>query len=169
MSSSSIISQTLHRKRPTFSFTTSAPSLPLSSTDSSSSSSASAGLRRRLSSISFSLPAASSSASWALQRSKSLPAIGAQTCSSVKRWWDSAWAWVLSRKPAFAKDLEMNEEETKLVGSSGRGSWRHVFYKARAELRKLVGSDHVGLPQTCRYDSFNYSKNFDDGRPRFHS
>lgn len=57
----------------------------------------------------------------------------------------------------------MNEEETKLLGSHSRGSWRHVFYKVRSELKRFVGSDRVGLPQTCRYDSFNYSKNFDDG------
>ena len=69
----------------------------------------------------------------------------------------------IARKPIFAKDLEMNEEETKLIGSHNRGSLRHVFYKVRSEVRKLLGSDRVGLPQTCRYDSFNYSKNFDDG------
>ncbi|KAK4754817.1 hypothetical protein SAY87_008574 [Trapa incisa] len=162
---SSAVCQTIHKKRASFSFTTSAPSLPLSSSDSSSST---AGLRRRLSSISLPLPT-SFGASWALHRSKSLPTIGSQTCSSIKGWWDGALAWVLSRKPAFAQDLEMNEEETKLLGSQGRGSWRHVFYKVRSEIRKLIGSNQVGLPQTCRYDSFSYNKNFDDGKARFYS
>ncbi|KAK4759850.1 hypothetical protein SAY87_022981 [Trapa incisa] len=153
---STLASQTLHKKRPSFSFTTSAPSLPLSNYDSSYSSAM--GLRRRLSSISFPLPS-SSAASWALHRSKSIPAIGSQTCSSIKRWWDGALAWVLSGKPAFAEDLEMNEEETKLIGSQSKGSWKHLFYKLRSEIWKLIGSDHVGLPQTCRRDSFSYNKN----------
>lgn len=53
----------------------------------------------------------------------------------------------------------MNEEETKVLGSDNRGSWRHVFYKVRSELKRLVGSDVDSLPQTYRY-------NFDDGRTK---
>ncbi|EXB40427.1 hypothetical protein L484_013730 [Morus notabilis] len=123
-------------------------------------------IRRRLSSLSLKLQPISSSpaASWAFRRSKSVSAMGESAGSSIRKWWDCGWGWILSRKPMFAEDLEMNEEETKALGSHSRGSWRHVFYKVRSELRKLVRSDRVGLPQTCRYDSFNYSKNFDDGR-----
>jgi hypothetical protein len=122
------------------------------------------GLRRRLSSLSLKIqPMASPAASWALRRSKSVSSMGEKAGGSIRKWWDWGWSWILSRKPIFATDLEMNEEETKMLGSQNRGSWRHVFYKVRFEIRKLVGSDHVGLPQTYRYDSYNYSKNFDDG------
>lgn len=73
--------------------------------------------------------------------------------------------WIMSKKPTFAQDLEMNEEEKAVLGCHSRGSLRHVFYKVRSELRRFVRSDNnVGLPQTFRYDSFNYSKNFDDGK-----
>ncbi|EEF48013.1 uncharacterized protein LOC8285387 [Ricinus communis] len=120
------------------------------------------GIRRRLSSLSLKMqPMASPTTtdSWAfLHRSKSAAAAG----SSLRKWWDWGWSWILSRKPVFAKDLEMNEEETKILGSHNKGSWRHVFYKVRSEFRKIVRSDNVGLPQTCRYDSFSYSKNFND-------
>ena len=60
---------------------------------------------------------------------------------------------------------EMNEEEKKLLGSSNRGSWRHIVYKVRSRIRKVIPrSDKVGLPQTCRYDSYNYARNFDDSK-----
>jgi hypothetical protein len=91
--------------------------------------------------------------------------MGEYAGSFIRKWWDWGWSWVLSRKPIFTSYLEMNEEETKILGSQNRGSWRHVFYKVRYEIRKLVGSGHVGIPQTYRYDSYNYSKNFDDGLP----
>jgi hypothetical protein len=84
--------------------------------------------------------------------------------TSVKKWWQWGLAWILSRKPSFAQDLEMNEEETSILGSRNKGSWRHVFYKVRSELRRMVRSDKVGLPQTCRYDSYHYAQNFDDGK-----
>lgn len=123
-------------------------------------------IRRRLSSLSLKFQPISSSnaASWAMRRTKSVSSMGEYAGSSIRKWWDWGWAWAMSRKPIFANDLELNEEETKILGSHSRGSWRHVFYKVRSEFRKLLGSDRVGLPQTCRYDSFSYSKNFDDGR-----
>lgn len=139
--------------------------LPVSQSHSHHDSKEQSQIRRRLSSLSLNIQPISSSpaASWAIRRSKSVSSMGEYAGSSIRKWWDWGWAWVLSRKPIFAKDLEMNEEETKLIGSHNRGSLRHVFYKVRSEVRKLLGSDRVGLPQTCRYDSFNYSKNFDDG------
>ena len=123
------------------------------------------GIRRRLSSLSFKIQPISSSpaASWAFRRSKSVSSMGEYAGSSIRKWWDWGWSWILSKKPIFAQDLEMNEEETKVLGSHSRGSWRHVFYKVRSELKRFTTSDRVGLPQTCRYDSFSYSKNFDDG------
>ncbi|KAJ4851085.1 hypothetical protein Tsubulata_016160 [Turnera subulata] len=96
-------------------------------------------------------------------RSKSMPSsMGDYTSisSSIRKW----WGWILSRKPVFAQDLEMNEEETKALGSHRRGSWRHLLFKLRSEIRKLSrSSDKVGVPQTYKYDSFNYSKNIDHG------
>lgn len=121
-------------------------------------------LRRRLSSLSLKIqPIASPAASWAFRRSKSVSSMGEYAGSSIRKWWDWGWSWILSRKPIFATDLEMDEEETKMLGSHNKGSWRHVFYKVRYEIRKLVGSDKVGLPQTYSYDSYNYSQNFEDG------
>ncbi|PIN15713.1 hypothetical protein CDL12_11649 [Handroanthus impetiginosus] len=130
------------------------------------------GIRRRLSSLSLNLKiqpstiSSSPAAAWAFRRSKSISSMGEYAGSSIRKWWDWGWGWILSRKPTFAADLEMNEEETAVIGTHNKGSWRHVFYKVTSQLRrKLVGTDNVGLPQTFRYDSFNYSKNFDDGRP----
>ncbi|KAB2042530.1 hypothetical protein E1A91_D02G227300v1 [Gossypium mustelinum] len=122
-------------------------------------------LRRRLSSLSLKLqPTSSPATSWTFPRSKSLSSMGEYAGSSIRKWWDWGWSWVLSKKPSFAKDIEMNEEETRILGCHNKGSWRHVFYKVRSEIRKLVGSDKVGLPQTSRYNSLDYSKNFDDGK-----
>lgn len=43
------------------------------------------------------------------------------------------------------------QEEARAIGSDSRGSWKHVLFKVRSEIRKLVGSDaHMGLPQTIR-------------------
>ncbi|KAK8605852.1 hypothetical protein V6N13_102621 [Hibiscus sabdariffa] len=144
-------------------------SLPVSQTESKDHLPAASGpgmLRRRLSALSLKLKHTSSPAkSWTFPRSKSLSSAGEYAGSSIKKWWDWGWSWVLSKKPTFARDIEMNEEETRILGCHNKGSWRHVFYKARSEIRKLVGSDHkVGLPQTCRYNPLDYSKNFDDGK-----
>lgn len=123
------------------------------------------GLRRRLSSLSLNMQPISSSpaTSWAFHfhRSKSLSSMGEYAGSSIRKWWDWGWSWVLSRKPTFAQDLEMNEEETMVLGCHNKGSWRHVFYKVKSEIKKLVGSDDkVGLPQTYRYDSLKKTQEF---------
>ncbi|KAL3383263.1 hypothetical protein AABB24_002654 [Solanum stoloniferum] len=135
------------------------------------------GVRKRLSSLSLrmnmrmmrstcqqqpilSFYSSSSSSSWAFRRSKSLSSMGEYTGNSIRKWWDWGLGWIMSKKPAFANDLEMNEEEKAVLGCNSKGSWRHVFYKVRSELRRFIGSgNNVGLPQTFRY---NYSNNFDD-------
>lgn len=141
--------------------------LPLSQpSDSTEQQPAGQRIRRRLSSLSLKIqmqPNSSSSSAastWAaFRRSKSVSYAG----DSIRGWWDWGLTWILSRKPTFARDLELNEEETVALGCHGKGSWRHVFYKVRSEFRRLLGTDNnVGLPQTFRYDSYNYSKNFDD-------
>lgn len=123
--------------------------LPLSQTDSTADQKKPC-LRRRLSSLSLKIqPLSSKTTSWAFQRSKSVSSMGEYAGTSIRNWWDWGWTWILSRKPVFAKDLEMNEEETVILGFHNRGSWRHVFYKVRSETRKLLGSDKVGLPLSC--------------------
>ncbi|CAI9786443.1 unnamed protein product [Fraxinus pennsylvanica] len=121
----------------------------------------SGGIRRRLSSLNFQQH--NISTSWAFRRSKSVSSMEEYAGNSIRKWWDWGWTWILSRRPTFAKDLEMNEQETTVLGCHNKGSLRHVFYKVRSEFRKLIGSDNVGLPQTFLYDSYNYSKNFDNG------
>lgn len=124
------------------------------------------GVRKRLSSLSVRMNqqqpilSFSSSSSWAFRRSKSQSSLSAAG-NSIREWWDWGLGWIMSKKPTFADDLEMNEEEKAVLGCNSKGSWRHVFYKVRTELRRFVGSgNNVGLPQTFRYeyDSFNYSR-----------
>ncbi|KAF5750994.1 hypothetical protein HS088_TW02G00004 [Tripterygium wilfordii] len=116
-------------------------------------------LRRRLSSLSLKIqPGAAlmmSSSSSILSNFPRSKSMGEYAGSSIKKWWELGWTWILSRKPTFAKDLEMNEEETRILGCHNKGSWRHVFYKLKSEIRRLVGShDNIGvLPQTCKYNS----------------
>ncbi|CAJ2633487.1 uncharacterized protein LOC123921865 [Trifolium pratense] len=107
-------------------------------------------LRRRLSCSSFNnnTPAAAESdQTWSFpcsSRSKSF-----SFSFSIRNWWDCTWAWILSRKPIFATDLEMNEHETKLLASRDKGSWKHVFYRMRSEIRRITNSDYcTPLPQT---------------------
>ncbi|KAI3442370.1 uncharacterized protein J3R85_001105 [Psidium guajava] len=114
----------------------------------------SGSLRRRIMS-SLSLPIQPipyrSAPSWPFGRSKSMSSIGDQAGISIRKWWERGWSWVTSRKPVFARDLEMNEEEIRVLGGlQNRGSWRHVLYKVRSEIRRIVRSDNVGLPQTVR-------------------
>ncbi|XXG56684.1 hypothetical protein AAC387_Pa03g4033 [Persea americana] len=139
-------------------------SLPVSQTDPNDPQNQ--GLRRRLSSLSLKIqPFSSPSTSW-VRRSKSMSQMGEYAGSSIRKWWDLGWSWIMSRRPTFARDLEMNDEENSLLGFQSRGTWRHVFYKVRSEFRKLLGSDRLPTTQTFSYDSFSYAQNFDDGKRR---
>ncbi|KAF8020750.1 hypothetical protein BT93_G1251 [Corymbia citriodora subsp. variegata] len=112
------------------------------------------GLRRRImSSLSLRIQPISypSSSSWSFRRSKSMSSLGDQAGNSIRKWWEWGWSWIASRKPVFAQDLEMNEEEIRLVGGlQNRGSWRHVLYKVRSEIQRIVRSDNEGLPKTIK-------------------
>ncbi|XP_072990279.1 uncharacterized protein [Typha latifolia] len=116
------------------------------------------GLRKRIQ------PISSASMEWAFQRPKSMPSIGEFTGGSLRKWWDWSWSWVLSRKPGFAQDLEMNEEESAVLGSHNRGSLMHLFYKVRLEIRKLVGSNKLPTTHKYRHDAFTYAKMSTVGR-----
>ncbi|KAI0501643.1 hypothetical protein KFK09_016588 [Dendrobium nobile] len=130
------------------------------------------GLRRRIiSSFSVKIQPLSSSAvsSWAsLRRSRSAPELIEEFGGgSVRRWWEWSWSWLLSKKPGFARDLEMNEEETAILGCQNKGSIRHLFHRIRSELRKLVQAKTLPTTQCgFRYDSFSYAQNFDEGNAR---
>ncbi|MED6106329.1 hypothetical protein PIB30_003735 [Stylosanthes scabra] len=130
-------------------------SLPVSQTECKLFQEGSGSIRRRLSSMSLRIQPSSSPAvvsSWSLPRSKSLLSVGNYAGTSLRKWWEWGWAWILSRKPVFARDLEMNEQETKILSSHDKGTWRHVLYKLRSDIRRFVASvsDPVGLPQTDR-------------------
>ncbi|KAG2653482.1 hypothetical protein PVAP13_1NG458900 [Panicum virgatum] len=112
------------------------------------------GLRKRLSSFSGKIqPISSASAEWAFRRSKSAPSLGAAFAAgggSLRQWWKWGVGWLLSKKPGFAGDLEMNEEEVAALGRQSRGSWGHILYKMRAGVRRLVMSSH-SLPTTQKH------------------
>jgi len=128
-------------------------SLPVSRSDSNSNLNE-GGLRRRLSSLSLKIQGSTvagggGASYWSFPRSKSLSSMSDYAGTSIRKWWDWSWAWILSRKPIFVADLEMNHQETKLLGSHNRGTLRHVIYKMRSEIRRFVASsDHATLPQT---------------------
>ncbi|MCL7052227.1 hypothetical protein MKW94_013726 [Papaver nudicaule] len=130
-------------------------SLPVSQTSPAETGS----LRRRLS---FGIIPSDISTTWAIRRTKSMSSFGETTGSSLKRWWNSSWNWILSRKPTFARDLEMDEEESSMLGFHKKGTLHHVFYKIRFEVRKLLNSK-AGRDQGFKYDSQSYAQNFDDG------
>uniref|UniRef100_A0A0D9VK72 Uncharacterized protein n=1 Tax=Leersia perrieri TaxID=77586 RepID=A0A0D9VK72_9ORYZ len=134
------------------------------------------GLRKRLSSFSGKIqPISSASAEWAFRRSKSAPSLGAAFAAGgpLKRWWDWGVGWLMSKKPGFASDLEMNEEEVAILGRQSRGSWGHILYKMRSGVRRLVASSSSqSLPTThvaaahCKpaaAAAFPYTQSFHSG------
>ncbi|KAK1376120.1 Protein downstream neighbor of son like [Heracleum sosnowskyi] len=120
------------------------------------------GIRRRLSSLSLnklqdSISSSIPKGSFNSMRSKSSQGLE-NAGSSIRKWWDLGWSWILSRKPAFAQDLEMNDEETSFLGPHKKGSWLHLFYKVRSEFDKILSfrsSSNLTLPQTFKYDHIN--------------
>lgn len=120
------------------------------------------GIRRRLSSLSLnklqdSISSSIPKGSFNNMRSKSSQGLE-HAGSSIRKWWDLGWSWILSRKPAFAQDVEMNDEETSFLGSHNKGSWLHLFYKVRSEFDKILSfrsSSNLTLPQTFKYDHIN--------------
>lgn len=117
------------------------------------------GIRRRLSSLSLnklqdSISCSIPKGSFNSMRSKSSQGLE-HAGSSIRKWWDFGWSWILSRKPAFAQDLEMNDQETSFLASHNKASWLHLFYKVRSEFDKILSfrsSSNYTLPQTFNYD-----------------
>ncbi|CAH8344934.1 unnamed protein product [Eruca vesicaria subsp. sativa] len=107
-------------------------------------------IRRRLSSLSLNLLNQPSEIASRFPKSKSVSDMGKQVGSSVKEWWEWGWSWILSRKPIFIRDLELNREEAKTIGSQNRGSIMHVFFKVRSQIRSLMGSSSDTLPKYKR-------------------
>nr|XP_043612000.1 uncharacterized protein LOC122583681 [Erigeron canadensis] len=152
-------------------------SLPVShQPDTTDPSSVSSVMRRRLSSMSLKIhpssisDTTSAATAWAMRRSKSVSSMGETASTSIKTWWAWGFGWILSKKPVFAQDLELNQHDTTLGGLTSRdkGSWKHILFKVRSEIRKLIRSDDkVGLPQTIRYNSNSYYRNFDDTTNKF--
>ncbi|KAL4569627.1 hypothetical protein LXL04_025269 [Taraxacum kok-saghyz] len=100
-------------------------SLPVShntTQDSTAAAAAGAGMRRRVSSMTFQIqpPTMSDTAAWALRSSKSVSSMGQSASTSIRSWWDRGWGWILSRKPVFAQDLEMNNEESSVLGCQNK-------------------------------------------------
>ncbi|XP_010530974.1 PREDICTED: uncharacterized protein LOC104807409 [Tarenaya hassleriana] len=125
-------------------------SLPVSQPSSADAGDQPGLLRRRLSSLSLNL---SQPVADRFPRSKSVSAMGEQAGSSIREWWGWGWAWILSRKPIFVRDLEMDKDEAKVLGSHNRGSLMHVFFKLRSEIRRLLRSSDGGdaLPLSCKH------------------
>ncbi|KAK4378151.1 hypothetical protein RND71_000013 [Anisodus tanguticus] len=104
------------------------------------------GVRKRLSSLSLRMNMRTRSTcqqpilSFYSTNSSLSAGMGEYAGSSIRKWWQWGLGWIMSKKPTFANDLEMNEEEKAVLGCHSKGSWRHVFYKVRSELRRLVGS-----------------------------
>jgi hypothetical protein len=127
------------------------------------------GMRRRVSSsLSLHLQPLSSSSSAVFRRARSMPSIKALAAAgAMRRWWEWGLGWVMERKPSFVRGLEMSDDEAAALGCHCRGTLRHVFYKARAEVRRLLGRDGLplggGAGQDFRYDSVSYAQNFDNG------
>ncbi|CAD5318726.1 hypothetical protein AtNW77_Chr2g0234811 [Arabidopsis thaliana] len=135
---SSSIMKTLQIRKPT--------SLPISSTTTDEP----GHLRRRLSSLSLNLSRNQPST---VSRSKSVSDMGEQGGSSVKEWWEWSWSWILLKKlPIFFTDLEVNKNETKSsLGNQQRGSFIHVFFKLRSEIRRLLRPSSDSLPLSCKH------------------
>lgn len=115
------------------------------------------GMRRRLSSLSSKIQGEQQRPmSYIFQRSKSMSWMGAELAG---RWWGWGWDWILSKKPSFAADLEMNDQEMAALGSHSRGTFKHVFFKLKSEVGKLLrGSSHnMVLPQSVRPSSSSSS------------
>eukprot|EP01018_Ginkgo_biloba_P022308 Gb_32476 [translate_table: standard] len=74
------------------------------------------------------------------------------------RFWQWGWGWISAKKACFCRDLAMGEDEMML--GCGRVSWRHLFWKLRAEFRKMIKSRPS---HRFKYDALSYAQNFDDG------
>lgn len=67
----------------------------------------------------------------------------------------------------FTRESHKGKDKAVLGGRNGN-MWRNLVQRAKIRVRKLLISDsNANQPQTCRYSSSDYSKNFDDGVGKF--
>ncbi|GLJ35243.1 hypothetical protein SUGI_0709170 [Cryptomeria japonica] len=66
--------------------------------------------------------------------------------------------WLSAKKASFYRSVIMDDNEAML--GCCRLSWRHVFWRIRAELKRMIkprSAPRLG------YDPLSYAQNFDDG------
>ncbi|GLJ35244.1 hypothetical protein SUGI_0709180 [Cryptomeria japonica] len=75
-----------------------------------------------------------------------------------RKFWQWGREWISAKKASLYRGLMMEDDEA-LVGCC-RISWRHLFWKIRAEVRRMIQPREA---QRFGYDAISYSQNFDDG------
>nr|XP_040258082.1 uncharacterized protein LOC109786598 [Aegilops tauschii subsp. strangulata]XP_040258083.1 uncharacterized protein LOC120975529 [Aegilops tauschii subsp. strangulata] len=126
-------------------------------------------MRRSMSScLSLILQPLSSSLSAAFRRARSMPSIKALAAAgALRQWWELRLGWIMTRKPYFTRALEMSVVVAAVLECHCLSTLRHVFYKGRVDVHRLLGRDGLLLGgvfvQDFRCDSINYDQNFNNG------
>ncbi|XP_037416391.1 uncharacterized protein LOC119279100 [Triticum dicoccoides] len=127
------------------------------------------GMRRRMSScLSLILQPPTSSSSAAFRRAWSMPSIKALAAAgALQQWWELRLGWIITRKHSFTRALEMSVDVAAVLGCHCLSTLRHVFYKGRVNVHRLLGRDGLLLEgvfvQDFRCDCIYYDQNFNNG------
>lgn len=73
------------------------------------------------------------------------------------------WKWGSARKAHLCRASGMDDVDGLLLGCCRRISWRHLFWKIKADWRNMIkprSASHMRF----KYDSLSYALNFDNGR-----
>eukprot|EP01018_Ginkgo_biloba_P033979 Gb_41760 [translate_table: standard] len=73
----------------------------------------------------------------------------------LDRMWQCLWGWISVKKKGLCFCTK-----GKLMLRYARSAWRHLFWKLRAEFRKMMNPRPI---QRFKYDALSYAQNFDDG------